>query len=46
MIWSQPRMHAAHRLYARFGFARAPERDQYDERGFTRLVFVKELGDR
>jgi GNAT superfamily N-acetyltransferase len=46
VIWSQPRMHAAHRLYARCGFARAPERDQYDERGFTRLVFVKELGDR
>lgn len=43
VLWSQPRMQAAHRLYARCGFVRAPERDQPDDRGFTRLVFVKEL---
>jgi GNAT superfamily N-acetyltransferase len=46
VLWSQPRMLAAHRLYERCGFARAPERDEHDDRGFTRLVFVKELGDR
>ncbi|MBL8003249.1 MAG: GNAT family N-acetyltransferase [Flavobacteriales bacterium] len=43
VIWSQPSMLAAHRLYERVGFVRAPERDQPDDRGFMRLVFVKEL---
>ena len=43
VLWSQPRMLAAHRLYERLGFVRAPERDEPDERGFMRLVFVKEL---
>lgn len=46
VLWSQPAMLAAHRLYERVGFVRAPERDQPDDRGFTRLVFAKELGDR
>lgn len=43
VIWSQPTMHAAHRLYGRMGFVRAPERDQEDPRGFIRWVFRKEL---
>jgi GNAT superfamily N-acetyltransferase len=43
VLWSQPRMLAAHRLYERLGFVRAPERDEPDDRGFTRLVFVMEL---
>lgn len=43
VLWSQPRMLAAHRLYERLGFVRAPERDEPDERGFMRLVFVTEL---
>ena len=43
VLWSQPRMHAAHRLYARCGFEQAPERDQPDDRGFMRMVFVREL---
>jgi hypothetical protein len=34
-------MHAAHRLYERLGFVRAPERDVADPRGFTRLVYVR-----
>ena len=45
VIWSQPSMLAAHRLYERAGFVRAPDRDQPDDLGFTRLVFEKELGD-
>ena len=44
VLWSQPTMPAAHRLYERLGFVRAPERDQEDVRGFTRLVFRKSLG--
>lgn len=43
VLWSQPSMHSAHRLYERLGFSRAPERDQEDPRGFTRMVFRKEL---
>lgn len=43
VLWSQPRMLTAHRLYERLGFVRALERDQPDDRGFTRWVFVKEL---
>ncbi len=43
VLWSQPRMLTAHRLYERLGFVRAPERDEPDDRGFTRLVFVKDL---
>lgn len=43
VLWSQPSMSSAHRLYERLGFSRAPERDQEDPRGFTRMVFRKEL---
>ena len=39
VLWTQPSMHSAHRLYARLGFQRVPERDQADARGFTRLVY-------
>ena len=41
VLWTQPIMHSAHRLYERLGFRRAPERDQEDPRGFTRLVYVR-----
>lgn len=40
VIWTQPSMFSAHRLYERLGFERAPERDVLDPRGFTRLVYV------
>ena len=43
VLWSQPTMPAAHHLYERMGFVRAPERDQADARGFMRLVFRKRL---
>ncbi|MEZ4755394.1 MAG: GNAT family N-acetyltransferase [Flavobacteriales bacterium] len=39
VLWTQPSMHSAQRLYTRLGFQRAPERDQEDARGFTRLVY-------
>ena len=39
VLWTQPTMPAAHRLYERLGFLRAPERDEEDPRGFTRLVY-------
>jgi len=41
VLWTQPTMHAAHRLYAHMGFVHDPARDELDPRGFTRLVFVK-----
>ena len=41
VLWTQPSMHSAHRLCERLGFRRAPERDQEDPRGFTRLVHVR-----
>ncbi len=41
VLWTQPRMLAAHRLYERMGFNRAPDRDTLDERGFMRLVYVR-----
>lgn len=40
VIWTQPTMPAAHRLYERLGFVRDPSRDEADPRGFTRLVYV------
>lgn len=39
VLWTQPTMKAAHRLYERIGFARASDRDQPDPRGFMRLVY-------
>ena len=43
VLWSQPTMLAAHRLYLRRGFVRTPERDEDDPRGFRRWVFRKPL---
>jgi GNAT superfamily N-acetyltransferase len=43
VLWTQPRMLAAQRLYERLGFARNPARDVADPRGFTRLVYVLSL---
>lgn len=40
VLWTQPRMHAAHRLYERLGFVRDAARDVPDPRGFDRLVYV------
>jgi N-acetylglutamate synthase-like GNAT family acetyltransferase len=39
VLWSQPTMPSAHRLYERLGFVRVPERDVADARGFMRLVY-------
>jgi len=39
VLWSQPTMHSAHRLYERLSFVRAHERDEADPRGFARQVF-------
>lgn len=44
VLWTQPRMAAAQRLYERLGFVRDPARDVPDPRGFTRLVYVRRLG--
>ena len=41
VLWTQPTMLAAHRLYERLGFVRDPSRDEWDDRGFTRLVYVR-----
>ncbi len=41
VLWTQPTMKAAHRLYERLGFMRAPQRDQADPRGFMRLVYQR-----
>ncbi|MEO8067666.1 MAG: GNAT family N-acetyltransferase [Flavobacteriales bacterium] len=43
VLWTQPTMLAAHRLYARLAFHRAMERDVPDERGFKRIVYVRPL---
>ena len=43
VLWTQPTMHAAHRLYERMGFVHEVTRDQEDPRGFMRLVYVKRL---
>jgi ribosomal protein S18 acetylase RimI-like enzyme len=39
VLWTQPTMKDAHRLYERLGFARASDRDDPDPRGFMRLVY-------
>ncbi|MDT0307783.1 GNAT family N-acetyltransferase [Streptomyces sp. DSM 44917] len=43
VLSSQWRMHAAHRLYARLGFVRAPERDWEPVPGLPLRVFTREL---
>ena len=43
VLWTQPTMHAAQRLYARLGFVRDPSRDVPDARGWDRLVYVRSL---
>lgn len=42
LLWSQPTMLAAHRLYEALGFSRAPERD-YTQRGRSFLFYRLEL---
>jgi|JI9StandDraft_1071089.scaffolds.fasta_scaffold223059_2 ribosomal protein S18 acetylase RimI-like enzyme len=44
VLWTQPTMLAAHRLYERLGFMRTPERDEDDPRGFKRLVYLRSFG--
>ena len=41
VLWTQPTMKAAQRLYERLGFARDPSRDVPDPRGWDRLVYVR-----
>lgn len=43
VLWTQPTMNAAHRLYERMGFLRAKERDVLDPRGWDRMVYALEL---
>lgn len=43
VLWTQPSMTSAQRLYERIGFDRRPDRDTPDPRGFQRLVYVLEL---
>lgn len=44
VLWTQPSMHAAQRLYERLGFVRDPSRDVPDDRGWMRLVYVRAIG--
>lgn len=41
VLWTRPMMLDAQRLYERTGFVRALERDVWDERGFTRMVYAR-----
>lgn len=43
VLSTQPMMHAAHRVYERFGFRRAPERDWSPIATLTLLVYELEL---
>lgn len=43
VISTDPRMQAAHRLYGRMGFVRAPERDWSPNDGVELLAYVREL---
>ncbi len=44
VLSTQPTMHAAHRVYERFGFTRAPERDWSPIGTLHLLVYELELG--
>ncbi len=44
VLSTDPRMHAAHRLYARLGFTRLPERDWSPLPGIDLLVYTRPLG--
>jgi ribosomal protein S18 acetylase RimI-like enzyme len=43
VLSTQPMMHAAHRLYERFGFVRVPERDWSPIPGTALLVYALDL---
>ncbi|GAB3887186.1 GNAT family N-acetyltransferase [Terrabacter terrigena] len=43
VLSTQPMMHAAHRLYERFGFVRVPERDWSPVPGTALLVYALDL---
>jgi ribosomal protein S18 acetylase RimI-like enzyme len=43
-LWSRRYQTAAHRLYERLGYRRAPERDSVDDSGHERLVFLLDIG--
>ena len=43
VLSTQPMMHAAHRLYERFGFVRVPERDWSPRPGTALLVYALDL---
>ena len=43
VLSTDPRMHAAHRLYERLGFTRLPERDWTPVPGVDLLVYAREL---
>lgn len=43
VLSTQPMMHAAHRLYERFGFVRVPERDWSPVEGTSLLVYALDL---
>ncbi|MEO8591481.1 MAG: GNAT family N-acetyltransferase [Flavobacteriales bacterium] len=41
VLWTQPTMPTAQRLYERLGFVRDPDRDVPDPRGWDRMVYVR-----
>lgn len=43
VLSTEPRMHAAHRLYERLGFTRLPERDWSPMPGITLLVYARTI---
>ena len=43
VISTEPRMHAAHRLYERLGFTRLPERDWSPMPGIDLLVYSRAI---
>jgi ribosomal protein S18 acetylase RimI-like enzyme len=43
VLSTEPRMHAAHRLYERLGFTRLPERDWSPMPGVDLLVYAREV---